>query len=465
VTFETCGAKATLSLVGSELSGATTPEVLRPIKRRLYLGFALCVFVGIAGSALRSAVVGASRYFEGAQQATGWLVAAAVGCAIPVFGGSLRAWRGGLRFHPVRRSTRVWSAGVLAALASIVVVGLVVRPGSAELQQALAVNDVPRARMIVDALRERHGASRDLLDAEDRVMLAEAGQLRGNDRLTLLDAVVARKGATASTAAAAAQEQRLDQIRQLVATQHAVEALAELDRAFPGDRSVIIAEERARAHEAAKATCAAAPCRLGEALLASAARTTPERSAAAEQARAGVLEALAPPHVAPKPLLLRLQQLRQLRDAGAETVKLALHDEDLQARAKAAIALADTARARVPLLTNEIAIAEELLGPSSKNAQGVPAIALDGVTLYLSVDRAGRCAGIYVVGDKPGSREIASSTWPPDRLLSQAVGAPDVTLPPSAGRSILRWYAGGAPVMARWRSGSLVELRIGDATP
>jgi len=35
---------------------------------------------------LRGAVVGTSRYFEEAQQAAGWLIAAAVGCAIPAFG-------------------------------------------------------------------------------------------------------------------------------------------------------------------------------------------------------------------------------------------------------------------------------------------------------------------------------------------------------------------------------------------
>jgi hypothetical protein len=465
VMFETCGAKATLSLAGSELAGATTPEVLRPIKRRIYIWLALCVFVWIIGAALRGAVVGKSRYFEGAQQATGWLVAAAVACAIPAFGAILRAWRGGLRFHPVRRSTRVWTAGVPVALASLVIVGLALHPSSAELDRALAVNDVARARMIITALKERGGASRDLLDAEDRVLLAEAGKLGGNDRLELLDAVAARKGAAASHAAADARAQRLDQVRQLIATQHAAEALAEIDRSFSGDQSVIIAEERARAHEVAQAACGTPACRLGGALQANAARTSPERTAAVAETRARVLEALDPAYVAAKPLLPRLQQLRQLRAIGAETAKLALVDADLQARAQAAIKFAEAARAQVPLLTNELAIAEELLGPSGKNALGVPAVALDGVTLYLSLDKAGHCAGIYIVGDKAGKREIASSTWPTDRLLSQAVGAPNVTLPPSAGRSTLRWYAGRAPVMARWQDGALVELRIGAANP
>jgi hypothetical protein len=465
VTFETGGARATLSLAGSELAGATTPEVLRPIRRRIYLWLALCLLVWIAGAALRGAVVGQAPYFGNARQATGWLIAAAIGCAIVAFGALLRAWRGGLRFHPVRRATKMWSAGVPVVLASIVIVGLVAHPSDTELQQALAVNDVARARMVIDALKERAGGSRDLLDAEDRVLLAEASNLHGDDRLKLLDAVAARKGAVAPRAAADASEQRLDHVRQLIGTQHPAEALAELDRSFSADHSIVIAEERARAHEAAKTACATASCQLGEALQANAARTTPERTAAIDQARARVLEALDSTHVATKPLLSRLQQLRQLRDAGAETAKLALLDADLQARAQAAIKLADTARAQVPLLTNELAIAEELLGPSTKNALGVPAIALDGVTLYLSLDKTGHCGGIYIVGDKAGNRAIASSTWPPDRLLSQAVGAVNATLPPSAGRSASQWYANGAPVMARWQDSSLVELRIGDATP
>jgi hypothetical protein len=465
VTFETCGAKATLSLTGSELVGATTPEVLRPIKRRIYLWLALCALVGIFGVALQGAFVGKSRYFEGARQATSFLVLAAIGCAIPAFGAILRAWRGGLRFHPIRRSTKVWGAGVPVALAAIVIIGLAVRPGGAELDRALAVNDVARARMIVDALKEQDGASRNHLDAEDRVSLAEAGKLSGNDRLKLLDAIAARKGAAASQAAATASEQRLDQVRQLIATQHPAEALAELDRSFSGDRSVVIAEERARAHEVAKAACATAPCQLGEALQADAARTNPERMAAVAAARARSLEVLDPTHVTIKPLLTRLQQLRRLRDTGAETAKLPLLDADLQTRAQAAIKAAEAARAQVPLLTNELVIAEELLGPSHKNDLGVPAITLDGVTLYLSLDKAGRCAGIYIVGDKPGRRAIASSTWPPDRLLSQAVGAANVTLSPSAGRSTLQWRANGASVRARWEDGTLVELRIGDATP
>ncbi|HEX2692001.1 MAG TPA: hypothetical protein VHN14_35575 [Kofleriaceae bacterium] len=143
----------------------------------------------------------------------------------------------------------------------------------------------------------------------------------------------------------------------------------------------------------------------------------------------------------------------------------ALVDANLKTRAQAAIKVADDARAQVPLLMNEVAVAEELLGPAIKNALGVPAIALDGATLYLSLAKTGQCAGIYIVGDKAKNREIASSVWPPDRLLSQAVGAPNVTLPPSAGRSSMRWFAGGAPVMARWQDGALVELRIGEATP
>jgi hypothetical protein len=464
VTFEMCGTTATLSLTGTQLVGATTPEVLRPIRRRLHAWIALGTLVGLAGLALRSSMLGSSSYFDAASNASAVLVAAALGCAIPALGAVLRSWRGGLRFHPIRLTTRLWSAGAGTALVAIAVLGIAVRPDPADVQRAIAANDLARARAIVRALQETRGETPDTAELEDRVTLAEAGKLRGQARLELLDAVAARRGAAAGGAAADARAQRLDEVRQLIAAQRPTEALAVLARFFADDRSVPVAEERARTHDASLTSCPTAACQLGEAILARDARSTPERVAAVAAARERVAAALGEQITAGE-TLSRLQQLRKLHDAGVATTKVASDDADLQARAHRAIDTADAGRAAVPLLGNDLAVAEELLAASTSGPGGGPAIALDGVTVFLSLDRKGRCTGIYAVGDKAAGRAIKSDAWPSTRLLSQAVGRPSPLQPPAGQQPTTRWYAGGTPVVARWLAGAPIELRIGDATP
>ncbi|TMQ13237.1 MAG: hypothetical protein E6J91_19075 [Deltaproteobacteria bacterium] len=90
-------------------------------------------------------------------------------------------------------------------------------------------------------------------------------------------------------------------------------------------------------------------------------------------------------------------------------------------------------------------MAEELLGSSADRSGAAPSIALDGVTVFLSVDRKGQCTGVYAVGDK--ARRTAE--------LPQLRDAQTTT----------RSYAGGAPVVARWLGAGPSELRIGDTTP
>jgi hypothetical protein len=465
VTFEMCGARATLSLTGTQLIGATTPEVLRPIRRRLYAWITLCGLVGLAGLALRGSVLGRSSYFQSANNAAVLLVIAAVGCAIPALGALLRSWRGGLRLHPIRRATKIWSAGVGFAFVAILALGLVVRPDPAEAQRALAVNDVARAREVVRALIEQTGATPELRDIEDRVMLAEASRLADQDRLKLLDTVAAHKGAAASGAAADARAQRLEQVRQLIAARHPADALRLLDQEFGDDRSDVIAEVRASAHDAALAACTAAACELVEAGRARDARTTPGRVAAFATARAHAVAAVAPEQVTAKQVLPRLQQLRQLRDSAMAIAQVSDGDPELQAHARKAFDLAEAARAAVPLLGNDQSVAEELLGPSTLGRGGAPSIDLGGVTVFLSVDPKGRCTGVYVVGEKAADREIKSGTWPPARLLSQAVGRASTLQTPSGSQPTTRWYVGGAPVVVRWYAGAPIEMRIGDATP
>jgi hypothetical protein len=242
-------------------------------------------------------------------------------------------------------------------------------------------------------------------------------------------------------------------------------ALAALDGWFASDRSADVAEQRARAHDAALAQCAHDACRLGEALQAQAAHANVERNAKVATLRAQLNEALAIDRAAASaPMLSRLQQLRRLGDAGAQVLAARIDDDKLQNEARAAIAFAADQRAKVPLLRAERNVIEELLGGAA-NGDGAPRIDLHGADAYLEFDAAHHCAGIYAVGPTSGNRALSSTEWTADRLLSQAVGKPVTVRQPPQASGALQWYEGGYPVTARWSVGRLLELRIGAATP
>ncbi|TMQ13233.1 MAG: hypothetical protein E6J90_00600 [Deltaproteobacteria bacterium] len=461
VTFEMCGTTATLSLTGTQLRGATTAEVLRPIRGRLYAWVSLSVVIGLLGVLLHNAAVGSSKYFATARAVSSFLVVAALVCAIPALGALLRSWRGGTRFHPIQRSTKLWSLGSIAALASIGVVGLAARPSSSEVQRALAASDVSHARDVVTAIEER-GGTPETSDLRDEVMFAEAHKLGSEQQLRVLEDLASGKGTMAARAAAEARTLRLEEVEQLLARQQPVEALAILDKHFAGDTAV--AEQRARAHDIAQAACPTVACRFDEARQARDAQTTPERVAATDTTRKLVLATLDPAQVDAKQPLPRIQQLQKLHEAGNSAMKLASDDAELQERAHRAIEVAGTGLSKIPVIGNDLAVAEGLLGPSISGATGPPAIALDGVTVFLSLDDKGRCTGVYAVGDKANQREIKSETWPPVRLLSQALGH-EIKLSAPGKSELTRPPAGDTPVVIRWLDGNPIELRIGNATP
>jgi hypothetical protein len=272
-------------------------------------------------------------------------------------------------------------------------------------------------------------------------------------------------GTTAARATGDERAQQLAEVRRLIATQHPTDALELLDSEFPGDHTAEVTEERALAHEALAAVCATTACRLREVVAANGAHTTPDRTSAVDQARTQVLDALDPAHVDAKPALPRLQQLHRLHDEATAAAKIPLDDAALQARAGDAISFAETERAKIPLLGNNLAVAEDLLGASTKSNAGLISIALDRDAVYLTIDRAGRCTGVYAAGDATAQHHFSSTTWPAVRLLSQIVGKPSTVPAHTAGAVVSRGTAGGAAVVARWADDTLIELRIGDATP
>jgi hypothetical protein len=111
----------------------------------------------------------------------------------------------------------------------------------------------------------------------------------------------------------------------------------------------------------------------------------------------------------------------------------------------------------------DLAVARELLGPAKLTGNGVPMFSLGGVAVYAAVDKAGRCTGLFAIGDSPSNRALKSDSWPAHRILSQALGRP-ATIKRSNGPTS-QWYEGGVPVVVRWRDGEIMELRVGNATP
>lgn len=416
VTYEMCGAQGTVALAGKDLVGATTSDAVRPIRRRLLAWAVGVAAVAAAGIALAAALLGSSSYYDAARKQVGALIGAGVALAIPALGAVLRAWRGGRRFHRLRRRTLAFGAGAALAMAAVIVVGVLAQPTAADVQVALSSGDVARARLVMTAVRERTVDPRTD-DLDDRVMLAEAARVSGAERLRLFDAVASHHRVAATEAAAAARKERLAQVQRMIDAGDSKAALAALDDWFANDRSADVAEWRARAHDAALAQCAQDACRLAQALEAQATQASVERAKKVATLRAQLSDALTVEHVATgAPMLSRLQQLRRLGDTGAQVLAARIEDDKLQSQARAAVAFAADERAKVPLLRAEQDVIEELLALAAKG-DGAPRIELHGTDAYLAFDAAHHCAGIYAVGATSGNRALSSTEWTADRCF------------------------------------------------
>ncbi len=136
-------------------------------------------------------------------------------------------------------------------------------------------------------------------------------------------------------------------------------------------------------------------------------------------------------------------------------------DTELAAKASAAGASARAERGKTALIGADDAIAAELLGELAGDAK-VATKTVNGVRVYLSLDGQRKCRGIYLTGATDPGHALGDGTL---RLLSQAVGHTAAIRAAKGGVGTSQWMEGATPVLARWRSGTLMELRIGDATP
>jgi len=93
---------------------------------------------------------------------------------------------------------------------------------------------------------------------------------------------------------------------------------------------------------------------------------------------------------------------------------------------------------------------------------------LQGVVVH-TIGSGDHCTGLYVVGATAGLRALSGKEDGLRRLLVQATGRPRATIrvrdqSPRV-HLVSRWSEGSTPVTARWNGSTLMELRIGDATP
>jgi hypothetical protein len=466
-TYEMCGTKGVLVLSGANLRGSRTADALRPIQRRLVVWAAMALVLCGAMAGLFWSLGGHTPYFDGTNN---WLLAATAATAVlgSIFiGAVLRALRPGFRLGKVDGLERALGAGALAALCSGLVLFALSRPSVAEAQRALAGGNVTRARMVVDALRSTKGNTATVLDADDAVTLAEAQPLTGDAKLQVLDKVAARNGALATKAAEMARAERIIEVRKLVIDDRLpADAVGRIDQwwsaSWKSDPEV--AELRAKAEDEAYAACSDDPCRYSAAVLASDAAATPDRATRAATARQTLTSDLTFVEVAGESELSRLQRLRALAQTAASSTRVAGGDQDMAIKAAAAATLAASERAKVALIGADEPVAAELIGTATHVDASVEGAAVDVVLTFLSIDGQKKCRGVYLVGPVEASRSLEVAAATTVRLLSQAVGHPATIKKPTRGDTS-RWAEGWVPVVGRWADGTLVELRIGDATP
>jgi hypothetical protein len=468
VTFEMCGSSGTLTLSGSTLTATSTRESLRPVRRRLVLWPTLVIGLSVAAAGLAGSAMGRSAYFKPSNQVIWLLLVGAAILSVPWTGGLLRAWRPVLRIHGMRKIELALGLMWILLLLAIPIVGATSRPKELAVEDALAAGDVEQARLVLDALVEREGESTSILELEDAVLLAEADAAEGDERLAKLDTIVSNQGTRAADAAALARADRLTKIRGYVNAGLPDEGIAAIDQDFATSwqDDPEIAEERARAEEIRAQRCSDEPCQFIALRAARQAHQTPARAAAFEQLHARLLAALSVE--GGEATLTPAQRVHQIDEVAAlagQVLAAQLGDETLSKTAEAAKVKAAAQRAAIAIFGADVDTIRALFPDIRESSENILTVSVEGAELFFTVDSKGICRGIYAVGPT-GHRELDSTIWPAERILSQTFGrsmslAPKKKVSDVASSSV----QDKTKIVVRWLGSVPIELRIGDAAP
>lgn len=466
-TFELFGQEGVLVLSGKDLRGASTTSALAPIAMRSFAWAGGTLGLVLIGLFSKKRLIGHTPYFERTDAIVTLLVWLAVGFGSLALGAVLRELKPKLKFGRLRPTEKAYVLATALLGVAALVVSVRSKPSFSEVHQALTLGDVAAARRVSDALFATLGDTMDVRETQDLIMLAEARTAPLAQSLKLLDAVAQRGGAKASEARRTARTRRLEEVRRLIQRKDGPQALKLLDTWFGNnwktDRE--LAELKALAEEVALDRCQSVPCGLSVARRASLVSPTPVRLERVQTWRNDLLNALNAKPQPVEPTLAKLQRFRTLAETASEALTLVGDDRELAHAATHARTLALEARAKTPLIGASEAILTELVAPLTKQNDKISLFSIEGVTLHAVFDKQRMCRGLYAVGPKAGSRALASSTWPPERILSQALGRTVSLKRPTGTATVSRWAESGIPIVARWRSERLVELRIGDAAP
>lgn len=468
VAYEMAGTRGMLTLSGASLLGASTPEALRPIKRRSVLWAIAVLGFAVAGGILMASIKGEAAYFDRTNEIVTMLWLGAMVSSIPWVGGLLRAWRPLIRIHGFRPIEIAFAVLWALLLLAIPGVGAALSPEPSAVEDALAAGDIEQARLVFDGLAERRGPSGEISTLEDEVLLAEADASEGEERLAKLDAIVANAGARAQEAAALARADRLKRIRGYLEEGAVDQAITAIYRDFGASwqSDPEVAEERARAEEIRAEDCQDDICRLTPLRQARDARETPERVAAFAASHARLLDALSVERdVTELSAAERVHQSDELSEFADRVLRSDLRDDALSEAAKTAITWAADQRATVPIYSAELDTLEALFPNIHQSSDGVMMAVVDGALLYFVLDDSKVCRGLYAVGPTE-HRELDGPAWPADRILSQTFGRPlNVTARDDTDDISSTWKVDKVAIVARWRNDVPVELRIGDAKP
>jgi hypothetical protein len=185
-----------------------------------------------------------------------------------------------------------------------------------------------------------------------------------------------------------------------------------------------------------------------------------------ELARDGIALSLAQRCVLDDPALAVLGCVR----LGMSTFALAkailerdeLLGDDLQKVATEASQWSEQLRASVPLLGAPRSVIQALFPMLTESPTHFPMVTLGKAELYFVFDAAGACVGVYAVGQRE-HRQLDEAPWAAEQILAQVFGKPTALVSPKkqAGDSSA-WKREGVRIVARWRAGQVVELRIGE---
>lgn len=466
--FEMCATRGVLVLSGNTLAGSSTREALRPVRRRLIWWTLLVLALYAATGPVQARLLHPGAYFARSNLWIGTGLALAFALTAIVAGGLLRELRVGFRVGRLSLLEKVLTG---AAVLGIVVAGAIEvasRPHLEDVQRAIGTGDLVRATVVVEALSATVGDTIEVRDAEDSVLLAKANASTGESRLRNLDLVASRKGRRAVQAAKAARADRLNQIATFTIDKNPTAALNAIKQWFPGSprNDPEVAEAEARAEDSAWTLCTDDFCRFDAARAANAAAPTTERGTRASAARDHILTSLVFTAQPAETTLARVKRLGVLGDDARKATAVAGSDNEILTKANAAQTLSVMERAKVALIGAEEPIISELIGSPVAQNQRVGLLSLGASTnLYVVHDTRRRCTGLYAVGADKGARAIGAASWTAPSLLSQAVGHPATVKKPTGGSSAARWFENGIPVVARWEGDTLIELRVGDASP